>query len=133
MAMAFFAACSGNPVAPKWIAERLFGQFLKKDAENDKHNSHIRYSAGIAIFIDDHEDPDHWIKVGQSLQRFALQATVLGIRTAHINQSIEVPHLREEFARSLSMPNARPDLIVRIGRAPALPMSLWRRFESVIV
>ncbi|WP_299031351.1 Tat pathway signal protein [uncultured Sulfitobacter sp.] len=128
-----FAACSGNPVAPGWIAERLFGQFFKNDTENDKYSSHIRSSAGIAIFIGDQEDPDHWIKVGQSFQRFALQATVLGIRTAHINQPIEVPRLRGEFARWMNMPDARPDLIVRFGRAPALPMSLRRPIESVIV
>jgi hypothetical protein len=127
-----FSACSGNPVVPGWIAERMFGQVFKKEAENAKYSSHIRSSAGIAVFVGDQADPEHWIKVGQSFQRFALQATALGIRNAHINQPIEVPELRGEFARWLKMPETRPDLIVRFGRAPALPMSLRRPVADVI-
>jgi hypothetical protein len=42
-----FAACSGNPVAPGWIAERMFGQLFKKAAENDKYSSHIRSVAAL--------------------------------------------------------------------------------------
>lgn len=127
-----FSACSGNPVVPGWIAERMFGQFFKKETENDKYRTHIRSSAGVAVFVGDREDPRHWMKVGQSFQRFALQATALGIRNAHINQPIEVPQLRGEFARWLGLPDARPDLVVRFGRAPALPMSLRRPVADVM-
>jgi hypothetical protein len=128
-----FAAASGNPVAPAWLAERLFGLFFTKDAENDKYRNHIRSSAGIAVFIGAREDPEHWIKVGQSFQRFALQATALGIRSAHINQPVEVPNLRTEFARWLGVPGRRPDLVIRFGRGPVLPMSLRRLPEQVMV
>ncbi len=128
-----FSACSGNPVAPEWIGSRLFNAFFTKDAENAKYRDHIRSSAGVAVFTGDQADPTHWIKVGRSFERFALQATALGIRNAHINQPIEVPSIRPEFARWLGMPDARPDLVVRFGRAPALPMSLRRPVEEVIV
>jgi hypothetical protein len=127
-----FSACSGNPVVPGWIAERMFGQFFKKETENDKYRTHIRSSAGVAVFVGDQENPQHWMKVGRSFQRFALQATALGIRNAHINQPIEVPQLRGEFARWLGMPDARPDLVVRFGRGPALPMSLRRPVADVM-
>lgn len=128
-----FSACSGNPVAPEWIGNRLFEAFFTKDAENAKYRNHIRSSAGIAVFIGDQADPMHWINVGRSFERFALQATALGIRNAHINQPIEVPSIRPEFARWLGMADARPDLVVRFGRAPVLPMSLRRPVEDVIV
>ncbi len=127
-----FSACSGAPVAPEWIGKRLFETFFSKDAENTKYRDHIRSSAGIAVFIGDQSDPLHWIKVGMSFERFALRATTLGIRNAHINQPIEVPQLRAEFARWLGMPEVLPDLIVRFGRAPALPMSLRRPVDAVI-
>ncbi|WP_299664460.1 Tat pathway signal protein [uncultured Ruegeria sp.] len=127
-----FSACSGNPVVPEWIGSRLFDVFFTKDTENQKYREHIRSSAGVAVFIGDQADPKHWMKVGRSFERFALQATALGIRNAHINQPIEVPSIRPEFARWLGMPDARPDLIVRFGRAPALPMSLRRPIDSVI-
>jgi hypothetical protein len=127
-----FSACTGNPVMPDWIGGRMFQLFFTKGAENDKYRDHIRSSAGIAVFVGDRADPEHWIKVGRSFQRFALQATALGIRNAHINQPIEVMSVRTEFARWLGTPNARPDLIVRFGRAPAMPMSIRRPVSGVL-
>lgn len=127
-----FAACSGNPVLPEWIGPTLFGMVFRKDTENDKYREQIRSSAGIAVFVGDRADPEHWIKVGRSFQRFALQATALGIRNAHVNQPIEVPSVRPEFARWLRMPDARPDLVIRFGRAPAMPMSLRRPVSELL-
>ncbi len=127
-----FAACSGNPVLPDWIGPTLFGMVFRKAAENDKYRDQIRSSAGVAVFVGDRADPEHWIKVGRSFQRFALQATALGIRTAHVNQPVEVPSVRPEFARWLGMPDARPDLVIRFGRAPAMPMSLRRPVSAVL-
>ena len=128
-----FSACSGNPVVPEWLGGAVFSKFFTKKVENDKYCDQIRSSAGVAVFTGDRADPEHWIKVGRSFQRFALQATALGIRNAHINQPIEVPSIRPEFARWLGMPEMRPDLVVRFGRAPALPMSLRRPVSSVLV
>lgn len=128
-----FSAASGNPVVPAWLAERMFGVFFTKEAENDKYREHIRSSAGIAVFIGNGNDPEHWVKVGRSFQRFALQATTLEIRTAHINQPVEVPAVRTQFADWLGMSGRRPDLVVRFGRGPVLPMSLRRLPDQVIV
>lgn len=128
-----FAATSGNPVVPGWLARPLFGAFFTPEAENEKYRDHIRSSAGVAVFIADAEGPEHWMRAGQSFQRFALQATALGIRTAHVNQPIEVPSLRGEFAAWLGIPGRRPDLVVRFGRGPLLPMSLRRPPTDVIV
>ncbi len=127
-----FSPCSGNPAMPEWIGARLFETFFTKDSENAKYRDHIQSSAGVAVFIGDQADPTHWIRVGRSFERFALQATALGIRNAHINQPIEVPSIRPEFANWLGMPDVRPDLVVRFGRAPVLPMSLRRPVEDVI-
>ena len=127
-----FSVCTGNPAMPEAIGNLVFEAFFTKDGENDKYRDHIRSSAGVAVFIGDGADPAHWINVGRSFERFALQATALGIRNAHVNQPIEVPAIRDEFARWLGMPDARPDLVVRFGRAPTLPMSLRRPVEAVI-
>ncbi len=127
-----FSACSGNPVAPDWIGGQLFKAFFTKGAENDKYRTQIRSSAGIAVFVGDSADPQHWIGVGRSFQRFALQATALGIRTAHLNQPVEVASVRPKLARWLGAPDARPDLVIRFGRAPAMPMSLRRPVSDVL-
>jgi hypothetical protein len=44
-----------------------------------------------------------------------------------------VPSVRSEFARWLGVPDARPDLVIRFGRAPAMPMSLRRPVSAVVV
>lgn len=127
-----FSACSGNPAVPEWAGSLLFKLAFTKDGETDKYRDHVRSSAGIAVFVADQADPEHWMRAGRSFQRFALEATALGIRTAHLNQPVEVPEVRSEFAGWLGMPGARPDLVVRFGRAPALPMSLRRPVEAVL-
>lgn len=127
-----FAACSGNPTAPTWLGKIMFGLAFRKDAENDKYRSQLRSSAGIAVFAASKADAEHWAQVGRSFQRFALQATALGIRHAHVNQPVEVPSIRADFASWLGAPDSRPDLVIRFGYAPPLPMSL-RRSASAIV
>ena len=64
--------------------------------------------------------------------RFALQATVLGIRNAFLNQPVEVAAVRPPFAAALGLAGLRPDLVVRFGRGPTLPRSLRRPVEAVM-
>jgi hypothetical protein len=128
-----FSKCSGNPAIPTWIGKRFFGMLFKKDAENTKYTGQMRSSAGVAVFIGDKADKDHWVRVGRCFQRFALQATALGIRHAMINQPAEVPAIRAEFAEWLGISGQRPDLVVRFGHAPPMPMSMRRSARAVIV
>jgi hypothetical protein len=128
-----FSTCTGNPAIPTWVGKRFFGMVFRKDAENKKYAEQIRSSAGIAVFIGDKADKDHWVRVGRSFQRFALQATALDIRHAMINQPVEVPATRREFASWLGTGDVRPDLVVRFGYAPPMPMSMRRPARAVIV
>ena len=127
-----FAASSGNPTAPAWLGSRLFDQFFTEQAENDKYARHIRSSAGIAVFVSERDDRAHWVAAGRAFQRFALQATALGIRNAHLNQPIEVASLRPEFTRLVGATSGRPDLVIRFGRGPEMPRSLRRPVDAVL-
>jgi TAT (twin-arginine translocation) pathway signal sequence/Nitroreductase family len=127
-----FAACSGNPTSPDWIGNMMFGQFFSKDSENAKYTGHLESSAGVAIFVADRADEEGWVNVGRSFQRFALQATALGVRHAHLNMPVEVASVRGPFAKWLGIPDKRPDLVIRFGKAAALPMSLRRPVEEVL-
>jgi nitroreductase len=127
-----YAASSGNPTLPGWLGRRLFPLVFRKAAENDRYATQLRSSAGVAIFTGDRAEPDHWIRVGQAFQRFALKATALGLRHAHVNQPVEVPAVRQDLARWLGAPEARPDLVVRFGYAPPMPMSLRRPVDAVL-
>lgn len=125
--------CSGNPSVPDWLGPVLFDVAFRKDAENKKYARQLRSSAGLAVFVAEREDPGGWIRVGRSFERFALQATVLGIRHAHLNMPIEVAKVRPAFADWLGIPGRRPDLVVRFGKAPLMPMSIRRALDAVIV
>jgi hypothetical protein len=128
-----FAKSSGNPTAPHWLGSRLFDLFFTPKAENEKYTRQIRSSAGIAIFVSDENTKSHWIEAGQCYQRFALQAAALGIRTAFLNQPVEVTTLRSQFAHHLEIGDRRPDLVVRFGHGPMMPRSLRRPIEDVII
>jgi hypothetical protein len=128
-----FGPCSGNRTSPAFIGKTFFSRFFNKKEENRKYTAQLRSSAGIAVFVGEKADKDHWVKVGRSFQRFALQATALGIRHAHVNQPIEVPKVRAGFGQWLGIAEQRADLIVRFGYAPPLPMSLRRAVKDVLI
>lgn len=67
-------------------------------------------------------------------ERFALQATALGIRNAFLNQPVEVQRIRSQFPIWLGIAKTqRPDLVVRFGRGPTLPLSMRRPLQTVLV
>jgi hypothetical protein len=128
-----YSRCSGSPALPSWVGDRVFGMVFTKAGEEAKYVAQIRSSPGIAVFTGDKADPDHWMRVGRSFERFSLQATALEIRVAMINQAVEVPAIRTELATLLGTKGQRPDLVVRFGYAPPMPMSLRRPTNAVIV
>lgn len=128
-----FSAASGNPTAPTWLGGLLFDLTFRAGPENEKYASQLRSSAGVAVFVSDRNDRDHWMRSGRASQRFALQATTLGLRHAFINQPVEVPAVRRQLATQLGIGDRRPDLVMRFGYGPELPKSLRRPVEQVMV
>jgi hypothetical protein len=128
-----FAGSSGNPVVSRWLGRHLFRLFFTAKNENDKYAKHIRSSAGIAVFVSEQNDAAHWVEVGRCYERFALQATALGIKNAFLNMPVEVAALRPQFAVDLGIGDRRPDLVVRFGYGPAMPRSLRRPVDQVIL
>ena len=128
-----YSATSGNPSVPRWIGRALFGMFFKPKSENDKYARHLRSSAGVAIFVSEGNDKSHWVEAGRCYERFALQATALGIRNAMVNQPVEVSSLRPQFASAFGIDSGRADLVVRFGRGPVMPKSLRRDLQTVLV
>lgn len=127
-----FARASGNPALPPWLARVLLPFVFTEHGENDKYRTHIQSSAGVAVFVSEHDDRSHWFAAGRACQRFALQATALGLKYAFINQPVEVPALRQQFAAHLGIGARRPDLVVRFGTGPELPKSLRRPVAQVM-
>lgn len=128
-----YSVASGNPALPDWLGPPAFDWLSTATSENDVYARQIRSSAGIAVFVGGGETPAHWVAVGQACQRFALQATALGLKHAFINQPVEVARLRPDLAALIGLRGRRPDIVMRFGYGPTLPWSPRRPVDAVIV
>jgi nitroreductase len=128
-----FSPTTGNPVLPSWLGPSLFDMAFRAKTENDKYARQIQSSSGVAVFVSEREDKEHWVRAGRACQRFALQATALGLKVAFVNQPVEVASLRPELAALVGMPGRRPDLVMRFGHGPTLPFSARRPVRAVLV
>jgi len=127
-----YAAASGNPKLPQWLGQRAFDMLFTAKSENDKYARHLNNSAGVVIFSGQGADRDHWVQAGRACQRFALQATALGLKHAFINQPVEVASLRPELAALVGLTGRRPDIVMRFGYGPLLPYSPRRPVAAVM-
>jgi hypothetical protein len=126
------ARATGNPSVPRWLGSLMFGFIVSARRERARYLQQVRSSSGVAVFVSARNDRAAWVEAGRAYQRFALQATALGLRNAFVNQPVEVPALRLQFSRWLGLNDARPDFVVRFGRGPRLPHSLRRPLDEVI-
>jgi hypothetical protein len=127
-----YSGASGNPSVPRWLGSLAMRWVLTPKSENERYARQVRNAAGIAVFASVASGKARWIEVGRCYERFALQATALGIRNAFLNQPVEVGSIRPQFAAMLGLGSERPDLVVRFGRGPALPLSMRRPVRSVL-
>jgi hypothetical protein len=126
-----FSASTGNPTAPTFIGRLAFsGAFTAKN-ENEKLAAQLESSAGLLVLSTARESIADWVLVGRAVQRFALEATVLDVSHAHVNQPVEVATVRSRFASAIGREGHRPDLVLRFGFGPALARSMRRPVEAV--
>jgi len=124
---------SGNPEMPRALGELLLRVALTPRTQNRKDVPWTKNSAGVLVLVSDADDASHWIEAGRCYERFALQATVLGLRNAFINQPVEVATLRRQLANWLGVGSRRPDLVVRFGYGPQMPKSFRRPVTDVLL
>ena len=127
-----FSATSGNPAMPDWLGPMVLDWAYTAESENKTNAAKIESSAGLAVFAGAAADPEHWVQVGRACQRFALQATAMGLKHAFLNQPVVVADLRPELAKLIGMPGRRPDLVMRFGRGALLPYSARRDVATVM-
>jgi hypothetical protein len=128
-----FSATTGNPALPTWLGSLAVDLTYRANSENERVARQIVSSAGLAVFLAEKDDPEHWMLAGRACQRFALQATALGMKVAFLNQPVEVPMLRPELAALVGYKGRRPDILMRFGYGEAMPYSARRQVEAVLV
>ena len=143
-----YSRCSGNPEVPRWLG-RTFVAGTKPEQQADADTKKLRSSPGAVVVASEADDKAGWVRTGQVYERLALQMTALDIKSAFLNQPIEVAELRSQFQSAmglgevadlrsqfqsaLGLAAAQPQLLLRFGYAPALPRSLRRPAEQVLV
>ena len=127
-----YSRCSGNPEVPGWLG-RMFVADGKPEQQADADAAKLRSSAGALVIATAAEGKSAWVRTGQVYERLALQMTARDIKSAFLNQPIEVAALRWQFASALGLGAAQPQLLVRFGYAADLPRSLRRPVEQVLL
>jgi nitroreductase len=86
----------------------------------------------LAVLTTGHDDRRSWLVAGQALQRVLLVATIEGLVATFANQPLEAPGLRW-LVRDPDRPIGFPQMLLRLGYAPAAPATPRRPLEDVIV
>jgi len=126
-----YSRCSGNPEVPGWLG-RMFVAGTKPGQQADADAAKLASSAGALIIASAGDNKSAWVRTGQVYERLALQMTALDIKSAFLNQPIEVAELRTQFQTAIGL-DAAPQLLVRYGYAADLPRSLRRPVAQVLI
>jgi len=111
----------------------MFLAGTKPQAQADMDAKKLRSSAGAVVIVSESDDRTAWVRAGQVYERMALKMTLLNIKAAFLNQPIEVTTLRSQFQSALGLDKSVPQLLFRFGYAEAMPRSLRRPVEQVLV
>lgn len=127
-----YTRCTGNPDVPRWLGKRFLSA-ASAGSQADTSAQKARSSAGLIVIAAASDDKRHWVETGRLYERIALTLTASGLQVAFLNQPAEVPGLRSQLQGYLGLGTALPQLLLRFGFADALPHSLRRPVEAVLV
>ncbi len=93
----------------------------------------LRSSSGVVNIASENDDKSTWVRTGQVYERLTLMMTSLNIKSALLNQPIEVPEIHPQFQTAMNLGVYYPQLLVRFGYAQAMPNSIRRPVEQILV
>lgn len=126
------SAVMGSPAVPTWFGKLYFNYLVSPTKEAEKAAAGIASSSALAVFVTEDSTKEGWVKLGQSFERFALRATALGIKHAHLNMPCEEVPVRQKLKQLLGYTTAEPLLLIRLGYGDTMPMSFRRPLEEVL-
>ncbi len=127
-----YSVCSGNPEVPGWLGKMVVAG-MKPQGQADADAKKLRSSPGAVVIVSESEDKTAWVRTGQVYERMALKMTSLNIKSAFLNQPIEVAEVRSQFQNAMGVGTALPQLLVRFGYADAMPRSVRRPVQDVLM
>jgi hypothetical protein len=127
-----WAASMGFPNMPKPIGSFVMKNFVSAKSEAKRWANLIDKSAGFALFVVKENSKSNWVELGRRFQRFALKATQLNIKHAHVNMPCEEIEVRKKMIADFNLGTRHPLLLVRFGYADTMPYSFRKPTEEVI-
>jgi hypothetical protein len=121
-----------QPPIPSVLGRLLAPILVRASNQAKKDRDYLQSSAGLAVFLTPTDTAADWVVAGRAYERFSLRADLHNIRSAFVNQPIEVPELRDELRSCLDV-TAHPQLMVRFGKGPRCHYSLRRPIDEVTV
>jgi hypothetical protein len=127
-----YSICSGNPQVPRLVGQ-MFVAGTKPQQQADADAAKFRTSPVAVVVASESDDKVSWVRTGQVYERLALKMTSLNIKSAFLNQPIEVSTLRGQFQSAIGLGSSLPQLLVRCGYAEAMHKSLRRPIDAVLI
>ena len=115
------------------MAGQMFVNSARPQQQADTDIKKLLSSPGAVVVASTAEDKTAWVRTGQAYERMALKMTSLNIKSAFLNQPIEVSGLRGQFQSALGLGAAGPQLLIRFGYAAPMPRSLRRPAEQTLL
>jgi hypothetical protein len=127
-----FSLCSGNPEIPRLVG-KMFVAGAKPQQQADADAKKLRSSSAAVVIASEADNRSSWVRTGQVYERMALQMTTLNIKSAFLNQPIETSKIRSQFQSVMGLGKTLPQLLIRFGYTDAMPRSLRRPIEEVLI
>lgn len=126
-------ASMGMPGVGRFIGSIIMKDFVSAKSEAKRWKKLIAKSGGFALFVVKKNSKENWVSLGQIFQRFALKATHLNLKHAHVNMPCEEISVRQKLIKHFKLDNGKqPLLLVRFGYAGAMPYSFRLPLEEVL-
>lgn len=119
-----------------WMAKRYFNprswfsRFGPEHAAREAHDG-MRSAGALALLCVPKRDQIQWLMGGQAWERFALQATTLGLALQPVSAPIELERYRAALLRAFGAAGEEPLMLVRIGHAKS-PARTTRRSVALV-
>lgn len=124
-------AVFGAPNLPAPISRIIMNAYLNPATQNRGDRKKISSSSHFVLFTTQSDRIEDWIQLGQTLQRFLLKSTELGLACAFSNQPCELKELSVQMKQDLKLVNEHPALLLRTGYAKPMPYSCRKNVDEV--
>lgn len=128
-----WSASLGLPNMGRFIGSIFMNNFVSAGSEVRRLEKLVPASSGFALFMVGKNDSYHWIKLGQSFQRFGLKAAKYHVSHAHVNMPCEVLQVREKLIHDFQLKDLTPLLLIRFGFSDPMPYSFRRNINNLIL